>query len=1088
MSDEQRQESSSLVSEEASSVVDLFFDWYHVPALALVVAVMMAIRLESYDAFIRHGQVYFAGNDAWYHLRQVRYTVGHWPFTMPFDPMTNFPYGTNAGQFGTLYDQLVATVALVVGLGSPSPQLVAKVLLVAPPVFGALVAVPVYYIGERLGGRVSGLFGAAVLMLLPGTFLQRGLVGFADHNVVEPLFQTLAVLGLMVAISVAQREKPVWELIEDRDFEALRTPLKWSALAGVGVALYMWVWPPGVLLVGVFGTYLVYQLVSDYVNGGSPEPVAFAAVVAMVVAGLLMFVPFDTVGFSTTDFSLLQPTISFGVAAGAAFMAGLARLWDDADVDRIYYPVGVVGIIAVGVGLVSVALPSLFGTVVHNSLRFIGFSAGAATRTISEAQPYLAPDTLRRLSMSETQRILSDYGFTFFTGVAAAIWLVAAPLVRDGDTRRVGFAVGSLVLVGLLYVLPGPFTTLADSLGTVSELVGVALIALILFGAVLQHRYEGERLFVLIWAAFITSAAFTQVRFNYYLAPVVAVMNAYLLGVVIDYLGLRLPSAEAVRDVEGYQILAVLAVVMLVITPVLIVPMSVRNTGRASFDKSTTAWKAGQQNGPGAITEWDGSLRWMRRQTPAPGTLGGANNRMDPYGTYKLTDDYQYPEGAYGVQSWWDYGHWITVRGERIPNANPFQQGATDAANYLLAANESSAQQALGDRATEAGGTRYVMVDWQMVNPRSKFGAPVVWYDRSNVSQSDFYRVVYSENLRGNTYLRTQRYYDSLMVRLYAYHGSAMEPQPVVVDWEPRTYQLGNRQVTVRGPPRGNSSLVKQFDNMSAARNYTEQDPTSQIGGIGDYPTERVPALEHYRLVKVSNSSANRSASYQQGARYTFATTGVPPRAQTVHTPSWVKTFEHVPGATVTGDGLPANTTVRATVPMRVPTTNETFTYRQKVTTNENGEFTMTLPYSTTGYDQYGPKNGYTNVSVRATGPYTIETPIVKYNGSITQMRSNVSVSEGRVNGDVAGAKQVELEHHNPFENLNIGNVTSGGGNNSSSLSAPRSVTSSDGGSASSAPSLTSPSSQSPTSPTTPTSPATSSPSLTTDRRVAVRD
>ena len=418
MSDDQRQGSSS--------VVDLFFDWYHVPALVLVVAAMLAIRLQQYGSFVRDGAVYFSGNDAWYHLRQVEYTVRHWPFTMPYDPWTNFPYGTNAAQFGTLYDQLVATAALVVGLGSPSSDLVAKTLLVAPAVFGALVAIPVYAVGKRLAGRVAGLFGAIVLLLMPGQFLQRGLVGFADHNIAEPLFQVLAVLGLMVALAVARRETPVWELVLDRDTDALRRPLLWSALAGAAVAVYMWVWPPGVLLVGVFGIYLVYQLTSDYVTGDSPEPIAFVGVVSMVVAALLMFVQFEEATFGPTDFGLLQPVVALGVAAGAAFMAGLARLFDRRDLDRSYYPVAVVGLIGVAAGGVAVALPSLFGTIQSNALSFIGFSATAGLRTISEAQPYLSPDTLQRNAMTATGRIMADYGFTLFTGVAAVIWLVGA--------------------------------------------------------------------------------------------------------------------------------------------------------------------------------------------------------------------------------------------------------------------------------------------------------------------------------------------------------------------------------------------------------------------------------------------------------------------------------------------------------------------------------------------------------------------------------------------------------------------------------------------------------------------------------------
>ena len=1021
MSDDQRQGSSS--------VLDLFFDWYHVPVLVLVVAGMLAIRLQAYDNFVQSGTVYYSGNDAWYHLRQIEYTVHHWPFTMPFDPWTNFPYGTNEGQFGTLYDQIIATAALVVGLGSPSQTLTAKILLVAPAVFAAFIALPVYAIGKRLAGRLAGLFGAVVLLLLPGQFLQRGLVGFADHNIAEPLFQTVAVLALMIAVTVATRQKPVWELVLDRDVAALREPLLWSALAGVAVALYMWVWPPGILLIGIFGTYLVYQLTSDYVTGGSPEPVAFVGVVSMVVSALLMLVKFEEMTFAPTDFGLLQPVVALGVAAGAAVLAGLARVFDNRDVDRQYYPAAVVSLVLVAVGVVAVALPSLFGTIQSNALRFIGFSAGAGLRTIAEAQPYLSPSILQQNYMTATGRVLADYGFTLFTGVAAVVWLVARPLVRDGETERVGYVVGSLALLGLLFVVPGPFRAIGDAFGVVSEVVGVALVAAILFGAILQYNYDAEKLLFVLWAAFITSAAFTQVRFHYYLAPVVAIANAYLLGQVLGYLDLNRASLDTIRNLEGYQVLAVFAAAMLIVTPVLLVPMSVRNSGSASFDQSQTAWQSAESKGPGSVTQWDGSLKWMESNTPAPGTLGGADNRMEYYGSYEQTSDYDYPAGAYGVQSWWDYGHWITVRGERIPNANPFQQGATDAANYLLAPNETAAQQALGERDEEAAGTRYVMVDWQMVHPRAKFSAPVVFYDQSNLSQSDFYNPVYTNNLRSNFYVRNQRYYQSLMVRLYSYHGSSMNPQPVVIDWVTQQAQTQSGEtLTVRAAPR-DGSVIRQFNNMSAAQAYVANDSTSQIGGLGPYPAEKVPALEHYRLVKVSESSANQSAQYQASARRTFSSTGVPPSSQHLFQPSWVKTFEKVPGATITADDLPPNVSVRASVPMRVAATNETFTYTQETQVTEDGELRMTLPYATTGYDEYGPSNGYTNVSVRATGPYVIESSLAAQNGSLIQYRDEIQIREGRVNGDIEGEREVSLNTTNPLQNLTLG------GNESSSES-----------------------------------------------------
>ena len=57
-----------------------------------------------------------------------------------------------------------------------------------------------------------------------------------------------------------------------------------------------------------------------------------------------------------------------------------------------------------------------------------------------------------------------------------------------------------------------------------------------------------------------------------------------------------------------------------------------------------TAWEAGQNTGPGAITKWDPTLRWMANNTPAEGDYGNANNedRLELYGTYAqpLDDDF----------------------------------------------------------------------------------------------------------------------------------------------------------------------------------------------------------------------------------------------------------------------------------------------------------------------------------------------------------------------------------------------------------------------------------------------------------------
>ncbi|MFA1612256.1 oligosaccharyl transferase, archaeosortase A system-associated [Halobellus rubicundus] len=997
------------------SVLNIVEDWYQMPALLLVVVVMFAWRMQSYSNFIRNGEVYFSGNDAWYHFREVVYAAKHWPFTIPFDPWTYFPYGTFVGQFGTFYDQVVATAALIVGLGSPSQALIAKMLLVAPAVAGALAAVPVYFLGKRLSGRIAGLFGAIVLMLLPGTFLGRTLVGTADHNAVEPLMMALGVFGLVIALQKAETAMPVWEvvreeLLENQEIGTLRQPLKWSLLAGFFVGLYIWTWPPGVILVGIVGVFTLVKIPSDVINDRTPEPTAFVIATSMLVVTVMSVLIFEQFGFSTTIPTLLQPAAALSVAVAAISLSWAARLWESTDLDKSLYPTAVGGSVVAGLVILAVLPFGLLDLIIGNLLRIVGFSAGASARTIGEAQPFISQSTLQRYGVEAAGRITIEYGLTFFTGLIAAVWLHARPLIEEGTQRTYGYIAGSLAIIALIFLAPFILGGIESITGIDEQVAGLLIVSALIIGATFLADYDADKLFLIVWAVFITSMAFTQVRFNYYLAIVVAVFNAYLFGEILNWLDLRKSVSQVVDDIDGYQVLAVVASILLILGPALTIPITVGNV------QASPAWQS-NENGPGAVTVWDDSLEWMQGNTPEEGNLGGAGNadQMEYYGTYERTDDFQYPDGAYGVMSWWDYGHWITVQGERIPNANPFQEGATTAANFLLAPNETQSQSVLENLGSENEETRYVMVDWQMATPGSKFGAPTVFYDaQENVSRSDFLRTLYRFNdenqgqFAGTTTLRTQRFYNSTMTKLYYYHGSARQPSPVVIDWEPRQVQTGSGEaVTVPSNPQG-ETFVRTFDNMSAAREYVANDPTSQLGGVGSFPAERVEALEHYRLVHVSNTSARNSIlrTTYQGAQVA----GVNPQVTVPSNPAWIKTFERVPGATVQGSGAPPNTNVTAQTELRIPNTNATFTYTQRAETNADGEFTMTLPYSTAGYDEYGPENGYTNVSVRATGPYTLSTSPTFQNGSIVSYQSNLTVSEGDVNGDGDGTVSVELE------------------------------------------------------------------------------
>jgi dolichyl-diphosphooligosaccharide--protein glycosyltransferase len=259
--------------------------------------------------------------------------------------------------------------------------------------------------------------------------------------------------------------------------------------------------------------------------------------------------------------------------------------------------------------------------------------------------------------------------------------------------------------------------------------------------------------------------------------------------------------------------------------------------------------------------------------------------------------------------SWWDYGHWITLRAERIPVSNPFQEGAVVSANYLLSQSESESESILSD-IDDGSGVRYVILDWQIVSSGAKLHGPATF--KEGVSVTDYQNYLLKQVPGGyelRHILHPSSYYHSQMVRLYHYHGSSITPAPVVIDWEgipgldSKYYKLSP---TVSENSSGN--LFTFFDTMEEAQNFTQENPTSQIGGIGTFSTEPVPALKHYRLVYATPKAIQISPYY-------------------VHTTSsWVKIFERVPGATITGTA-PPNTPISGVVAMHVPTTNSTFRY-----------------------------------------------------------------------------------------------------------------------------------------------------------------
>jgi len=117
------------------------------------------------------------GIDAYSQMRIVDNLVSNFPHTPVFDPYYIYPGGSIVS-VPLFFHWLLGGITWLIGLGSPSQQLVDTIGAYFPAVLAALTIIPVYFIGRELFGRWAGVIAAGLIAVMPGEFLGRSILGF----------------------------------------------------------------------------------------------------------------------------------------------------------------------------------------------------------------------------------------------------------------------------------------------------------------------------------------------------------------------------------------------------------------------------------------------------------------------------------------------------------------------------------------------------------------------------------------------------------------------------------------------------------------------------------------------------------------------------------------------------------------------------------------------------------------------------------------------------------------------------------------------------------------------------------------------
>jgi oligosaccharyl transferase (archaeosortase A-associated) len=842
--------------------------------LCLIVASLLSFYLRAIipwkSVFIGENVVFSSESDAWYHMMLAKGTVINLQ-RLWFDPMTYFPHGTSL-HFGPFNSWAITISSYIFGLGHPSMHLVEVIGALLPAILGALLVFPVYVIGKEIGGKGCGLVSALIVAVLPGQLLSRTTLGFSDHHAAEIFFSTLTMMFLLLALRTG-KGMTIGHL--QKGWSSFKTPLVYSAFAGISLGLYIDAWSSGFLFEGIILLFILLQSIVEHIKGRNTEYLGVSGAITFFVAVLLVL-PFvkPYYGFNHYLYGLFQPTILLlGVVAVIIFSV-LSKFFKGKGLNSYYYP-GALAVIAV------------LGTLI-----------------LSLAAPQFMRPLLTGLNI-----------FQIKTGGAATVGEISPLLYYQGELSWAS-VLSNFPSFGNIVVLSSFFLAI----------VGMALV---LWRYIKSQRPSDLLLFT--WSIIIMVMTLAQNRFAYYYEINTALLTGFLAFWLIQQAGVSEPDKNIKYDKDPVKFLT--SNLKIIISALLIFVFLIYP------GLSTSLIVAHYAGGPDS--DWLSSTAWLENNTTNPG--------LDLYEKYEypMNGKYSYPDAAYGIMSWWDYGHLIETIGHRIPNANPFQQGigsvttgVAGSSPFFLAENESQAEKVLADldqNRSRYMNTKYVMIDRDMAT--GKFHAMAAW---SGIPNSKYMAGVYQP--QGEQLVPVQiwreSYFKTMTARMFFFDGTQVEGnEGVGLAYRGMELDGGVTVPVLTKAPEINVDRSKLEAFVNESRNQGDiveiaaMSPTNAA-----FPLE---ALQHYRLVHESETSVTSSGQ------------------------KFVKTFEHVPGAVIKGNA-PAGTAVKAGVAV-MTNMNRPFIYQQSNMSNANGEFTLVVPYSTEG-----PIPSGTNFDTKPLGAYQV--------------------------------------------------------------------------------------------------------------------
>jgi dolichyl-diphosphooligosaccharide--protein glycosyltransferase len=373
--------------------------------IAAALSIGIALRLSTRPQLTAGRRVHALTVDDNYHLRRARFALAHYPRTILFDPLMNFPQG-GVPIWPPLFDAALATPSRILHGAAAPPDTLEREASWVPLFFAAGAIVFSGLFGKQIHGPAAGVAMALFVAACPGHILWTQ-YGHMDQHVAESFF------GLLL----------VWLFVKSRD----RTdgPQKGLEVAlGFTLALSVLAWQGAIYWGAIFALSLFLEACLTGKNelGAALRILGLSALAAGLVT--LWWLDGFRPPLTYISFGLFQPLFLAALAGGTVLLETGIRAWRG-ELSR-----GEIAARVVVGGAAAIAVLPWAHDIALGLARGVGYVVGAPSGEIAGASGYVSYPKDWLKGIGEARPLFADgpglaarqLSLAFFLAPLAVVW------------------------------------------------------------------------------------------------------------------------------------------------------------------------------------------------------------------------------------------------------------------------------------------------------------------------------------------------------------------------------------------------------------------------------------------------------------------------------------------------------------------------------------------------------------------------------------------------------------------------------------------------------------------------------------------